>query len=188
MYAPFHEAIVNAQVARLRERIVDDGWMETSVDEKRGAIVYLTIRASGLGAHEYRVRVDMTRYPVDPYWVGFLDPNILPEQWEGASDTDPRHWPWSPMPGLHGSFVLAFQGPYRTFWCRECTFPFFVYHGERRWNPAAWHLHRVVAHLRDAIAQAEPPSRWRPIQQPVLLQAAANAGVVLPPDAGLGAK
>lgn len=187
MYAPFHEAIVNAQVERLRERIVSDGWTDTSVVHK-GAIVYVTIRVASRGAYEYRVRIDMSRYPVDPYWVGFLDPTIPPEQWDGASDTDARYWPWSPMPGLHGSFVLIFNGPYRTFWCRECTIPFFVYHGERRWDPAAWRLHRVVAHLRDALGQAEPPSRWRPIQQPVLLQAAAIAGVLLPPDTGLGAR
>jgi hypothetical protein len=187
MYEAFHEAIVNAQVRRLQDRVITDEWADTSVLQ-RDAVVYVTIHATAPKAYEYRARIDMKKYPVDPYWVGFIDPTLPIEQWDSASDTDARYWPWSPMPGLHGSFILAFHGPYRTFWCRECTFPFFVYHGERRWNPGAWPVDRVVAYLREAIGQAAAPSRWRPMQQPALLQAAANAHISLPPDAGLGAR
>jgi hypothetical protein len=130
----------------------------------------------------------MDQYPVEPFWVGFLNPNLMPERWAEASFSDPRFWPVSPIAGLHGSFILSFQGPFRTFWCRECNFPFFVYHGDRRWNPALWHLSRVVSYLRDAIQRAEPPSRWRPIQREALLQIAAVNGVTLPIGAGEGDK
>lgn len=187
MYEPFHEAIVNAQLQRLEERISRDGWTDTAVAQT-GTFVYVTIRAPAPQVYDYRVRIDMRKFPVDPYWVGFIDPSVPKERWDDASDSDPRYWPWSPMAGLHGSFILSFEGPYRTFWCRECNFPFFVYHGDQRWNPAAWPLDKVVAHLRDAIARAESPSRWRPLQQAALLQVAANARISLPADAGLGAK
>jgi hypothetical protein len=188
MHQEFHAAIVAANVQHLENRIVRDAWADTAVVLKDGPIVYLSIRSAGITPYEYRVRIDMTKFPVEPYWVGFIDPGLPQERWPLTSDTDPRYWPWSPMAGLHGSFILAFQGPYRTFWCRDCTVPFFAYHGDKRWDPAAWPLDRVVAHLREAIAQAEPPARWRPVQQGGLLQAAANAGVNVPPDAGLGAK
>jgi hypothetical protein len=50
MFGPLHDAIVKGQVERLRQRIVSDGWTDTSVDQ-RGAIIYVTIRASARGAY-----------------------------------------------------------------------------------------------------------------------------------------
>ena len=187
MYDIYHRAIVDAQYELLRARINGNHWNDISV-ERQGSRIYAHIRATLPEHFEYRCRIDMSRYPVDPYWVGFINPALPPDKWESATDSDPRFWPFSPIPGLHGSFNLIFQGPFRVFWCRECNFPFFYYHGERRWSPSAWTLERVVAHLRDAISEAEPPTRWRPIHQQALLVAAQKAQINLPPSAGIGAK
>lgn len=187
MLQDYHQAIVSAQYGRLLQRSDDEHWGNLHFDRER-ARIYVTIDVVKPAAHRYVCRIDMSGYPVDPYWVGFIDPSTPRDRWEQASDLDARYWPWSPMPGLHGSFIVTFLGPYRTFWCRECNFPYFVYHGDQRWIPAKWPLDRVVSHLREALQQAEPPNRWRPLQQATLLGAAAQAGIAIPPDAGLGAK
>ena len=187
MFSDYHRAVVDSQYAQLVSRGAADEWSDVSFQRENDCI-YVKLRISMPEEYSYLCRIDMTDYPVDPYWIGFVNPALPPELWGKASDSDPRFWPWSPMPGLHGSFNIAYVGPFRTFWCRECTFPFFYYHGDRRWAPAEWRLDRVVAHLRDAVSKAEPPSRWRPIQRTVLAAAAANEGIALPLDAGLGAK
>lgn len=187
MFVEYHSAILDAQYGSLCKRIADEKWLNTVAD-RDGHLIYVSVAADLHGAYKYLARIDMQRYPVDPYWVGFINSDLAREHWKTASDSDPRYWPWSPMPGLHGSFNLIFQGPYRTFWCRECNFPFFQYHPDRRWAPYEWPLDRVVAHLRQALETAEPPIRWRPIEQQVILGLAARNGVTLPPDAGLGEK
>jgi hypothetical protein len=187
MYLDYHTAIVQSQFEQLSNRIARDQWTNVSL-ERNEAQIYVTLSVSRIVAYRYLVRIDMTAYPVEPYWIGFLKADLPREHWSSASDGDPRFWPWSPMPGLHGSFIVAFQGPFRTFWCRECTFPFFYYHGDRPWIPASWPLERLVAHLREAVELAEPPVRWRPIQRQSLIAAATTAGINLPEDAGLGAK
>lgn len=187
MFPDYHRAIVDAQYERLKIRAAADQWTGMSIDRDQ-ALIYVTLQAGLPEPYKYVSRIDMARYPVDPYWVGFINPDLPRLRWSTTTDCDPRFWPWSPMPGLHGSFVLTFLGPFRTFWCRECTFPFFHYHGDRLWAPSAWPLDKVVAYLREAVEHAVSPDRWRPMQRPVLLLAAANAGIGLPEDAGLGAK
>jgi hypothetical protein len=187
MFSDYHRAIVDSQYAQLASRRATDGWSNVSLQHD-DACIYVKLQVAMPEEYSYVCRIDMSGYPVDPYWIGFINPDLPRERWRKASDSDPRFWPWSPMPGLHGSFNIVFLGPFRAFWCRECTFPFFYYHGDRRWAPNEWPLDRVVAHLRDAVIKAEPPSRWRPIQRTALLAAAANEGINLPDDAGLGAK
>src|SRR2546430_477803 len=165
MYLSYHRAIVDAQYLTLTDRIAAERWSDLSV-ERHEALIYVRLQVSKPRLQEYLCRIDMRQYPVEPYWIGFLNPDARRERWSDLSDSDPRFWPWSPMPGLHGSFNITFLGPFRTFWCREFTVPFFYYHGlERKWSPGHWPLDRVVANLRDAIKRAEPPHNWRPIQQ-----------------------
>lgn len=190
MFGDYHRAIVDAEFDRLNTRVLNDAWTDLKIRREK-AVVFTTISVEIPQPYKYVARIDVSRYPVEPYWVGFINPDLAEQNWNTASDSDPRFWPWSPMPGLHGSFIVTFQGPFRTFWCRECNFPFFLYHGlDHRWSPNDWHLDRVVAHLRDALGpgRAEPPVRWRPIQQQALMLLAKNANLTLPPDAGLGAK
>lgn len=187
MLADYHRAIVDAQYGALCKRATEEHWTNVTF-ERNGALFYVTFPVEARDQYTYVARIDMRRYPVDPYWVGFINADLPRTRWDSASDSDPRFWPWSPMPGLHGSFNLTFQGPYRTFWCRECNFPFFQYHPDRRWVPREWPLDRVVAHLRHALELAEPPTRWRPIEQQVILAIAARGGIIVPADAGLGAK
>ena len=187
MYADYHRDIVEAQFERLASRASREAWQNVSL-ERDEARTYVKLAVTRPEPYCYLVRIDMARYPVDPYWVGFLNPELPRDRWSTVSDGDPRFWPWSAMPGLHGSFIITFQGPFRVFWCRPCTFPFFYYHGDIPWSPASWPLERVVAYLREAVELAEPPVRWRPIQRQSLIVAAANYRVNLPQDAGLGTK
>lgn len=188
MLEQYHRAIVDEQHTELLARVDEDGWSDLFI-ERRESVFFIGVRIKTPELYNYLIRIDMNRYPVDPYWIGFLNPDLPRDRWELASDSDPRFWPWSPIPGLHGSFNITFARPIRTFWCRECNAPFFLYHGnDYQWIPRKWHLERVVAHLRDAIAQAEPPSRWRKIQRAAILNAATQLGISLPSDAGLGAK
>jgi hypothetical protein len=187
MFEKYHRAIVDAQFDELLTRVKSDGWTDVSVDRDLSQ-VYVTLTAKSPVLYTYRSRIDMSRYPVDPYWVGFINPDLPRERWSTASASDPRFWPWSPMPGLDGSFILAFQGPFRTFWCRECNLPFFLYHGDWIWKPAEWHLSRVVAYLREAVNQGKAPNRWRPLQRDALFNLAARAGITLPPGASEGSK
>jgi hypothetical protein len=187
MFAIYQQAIIDAQFEELKKRIEADHWAGIVV-EREETLIYVCYRIETPVTQDYLVRIDMSHYPVDPYWIGFINPGLPRDRWNTASDSDPRFWPWSPMPGLHGSFNLSFQGPFRTFWCRPCTMPFFHYHGDQQWKPGAWDLSRVVAHLRDAIDKAVPPNQWRPLQQQALFALAARAGINLPTDAGLGAK
>lgn len=189
MLARYHEAIVENQYAALLARVERDEWTNVHA-ERSGPLIFVSVEVWDRGHYTYLTRIDTRAYPVDPYWIGFLNPNLPRQEWTVASDSDPRFWPWSPMPGLHGSFIVAYQGagPYRTFWCRECTVPYFYYHGDQRWRPREWPVDRVVAHLREALRQAEPPTRWRPLQVPVIQQAGANVGVQIPADGGSGAR
>lgn len=187
VFPEYHAAIVDAQFERLKERAAAEGWRNLAV-ERDDSQIYVRLAVERPAPYRYISRIDISRYPVDPYWIGFINPDLPQERWREASDSDPRFWPWSPMPGLHGSFILAFQGPFRTFWCRDCNLPFFHYHGDQRWVPAAWPLDRLVAHLRQAVDLAEPPNRWRPLQQSILLMEAAKVGATLPEGAGLGAR
>src|SRR4051812_24141155 len=85
----YHRAIVDAQYEVLRARISGDRWDDVSV-EREGSRIYADIRATQPENFEYRCRIDMSRYPVDPYWVGFINPALPRENWESASDSDPR--------------------------------------------------------------------------------------------------
>lgn len=136
----------------------------------------------------YLAKIDCSRYPVEPYEVGFINPATPRDDRRRVSDRDARFWPWSPMPGLHGSFNLHFARAIRVFWCRDCTASYFYYHGHeegRRWDPARWSLDVVVSELRAAVRLATHPRHWRPVQRANLLAVAQARGVGLPAGAGI---
>lgn len=184
MDTAYHEAIVRSQFDRLIERLAHEA--RPIEVERSGSVIFAGFQGQSVTEH-YRARIDMSRYPVDPYWVGFINPDLPRDEWQRVSDTDPRYWPWSPMPALHGHFNITFRGAYRIFWCWRCTVPYFHYHGhEESWQPAHWPLDRVVVYLWDHTRRAEHPSRWRPQQRPIIVGFAERRGVTLPDGAGLG--
>lgn len=181
----YHSALLGAQFSRL-ESVARAEWPEISV-ARQGALIYVGLeRLSGRARASYRARIDAARYPVEPYRLGFIDPSLQEAEWAGARDRDPRNWPYSQFPGLQGSFNIIFAGPFRTFWCRACTEEYFYYHGEAVWDPAAWPIDRVVSHLREAVQTAEHPAQWRPLQVPLIHEAARARGIELPAHAGVG--
>jgi hypothetical protein len=180
----YHEALIASSVERLRARIAEDGWDGVSV-ERDGDRVYVGLSGKTVG-DRYLTVVDMSGFPIEPYDIGFIRPDSLPSERHWITSRDPRFWPWSPMPGLHGSFNLFFQGAFRVFWCREWTVGYFYYHGqEKRWEPAIWPLDKVVEELRRDVAKAEHPRHWRAVQRPVLLHQAAGLNLTLPAGAGI---
>lgn len=134
----------------------------------------------------YLARVDATLYPVRPFSVGFINPSTNRESWSLAHSRDPRQWPFSFSPGLHGSFHIVYGGAYRMFWCRECTSEFFFYHGDQPWDAGLWRLPRVLRHLQQAVALAEHPDQWRPLHGARVRQFAQQRGIALPDNAGTG--
>ena len=186
MQPGYHQAIVESAVMTLRKRAVSDGSQPLRMECDRDAVfVWLVGKIKG---DEYVAKVDLSRYPVEPYEVGFIDPATSPENRLKVSDRDARFWPWSPMPGIHGSFNLQFPRAIRIFWCRECTNSFFYYHGHeagRVWEASKWPLHRVVDELRVAVTKADHPRHWRWLQRSVIEGEARRRGVELPDGAAI---
>src|SRR6266852_1065587 len=114
MFAIYHQAIVTAQFDELEACARKEDWRDVSFD-RDDSYVYVAVRSLAVDTYTYVIRIDLSRYPVDPFWIGFINPSLPRERWASATASDPRFWPWSPMPGLHGSFILVFQGPIRTF-------------------------------------------------------------------------
>lgn len=187
MHPSYHDALVAAAVAAVVERARADGWSDVTVS-REGTMVFVTLLGAERGDN-YLAKIDMTRFPVEPYEVGFIKPVTEGPDRHRVSDRDPRYWPWSPMPALTGNFNLHFQGALRVFWCRDCTASYFYYHGHQpgeQWRPARWPLERVIAHLRAAAQLAIHPARWRPVQRAIIAQHAAQRGAALPEHGGVG--
>lgn len=181
----FHGAIVEGQFEALKERITRDGWEGVKI-ERHGPVVFVHLEGRpGRAPARYLSRIDMSPYPIEPFRIGFIDPELPPEEWGRAYERDPRNWPHSSFAGLAGGFHISFAGPYRTFWCMPFTAEYFYYHGnEDVWSPSRWPLDAVVAHLRAAVEKAEHPDHWRPLRRPILEQMAQAKGIELPETAG----
>jgi hypothetical protein len=183
MHPEYHAALVRGAVEALQRRAAAGGWTETTV-EHIDSTVFVALNGRRAG-DEYLAKIDMSKFPVEPYEVGFVNPRLATDDRMRVSSRDPRYWPWSPMPGLHGSFIIHYPRAIRTFWCRPCTAPFFYYHGaENRWEPGRWPLTTVVADLREAVLEAEHPRHWRAVQRATLFPFAQGRGVTLPPGGG----
>ncbi len=186
MHPDYHNAIIESALYAAREHVASEGWAEVTL-EREGASVFATF-VGAIAGDRYLARIDMARFPVEPYEVGFIKPETPRSDWLRVSDRDARYWPWSPMPALNGSFVIAFPRALRVFWCRDCTTSFFYIHGHeegRRWSPHAWQLTAVISELRTAVLKAVHQRHWRYNQRPRLVELLAGAGISLPPNAAI---
>lgn len=187
MHPDYQSTLIDEAVRATVARALDGGWDDVRV-ERDGTAVFITLEGAERG-DDYLAKIEMGRYPLEPYEIGFVKPGSSGAERFRVSDRDPRYWPWSPMPALHGNFNLHFPGAIRVFWCRDCTTAYFYYHGHeagQQWRPAAWPLWRVVSHLREAVKRAVHPARWRPHQRPRIGQYAARLGQRLPDGGGIG--
>ncbi|MDB4889235.1 MAG: hypothetical protein JWL61_1090 [Gemmatimonadetes bacterium] len=186
MHPGYQDALLTAAETRLRELTVADR-LEPYEIQRAQSVFFVPFRTKS-PADRYLARIDAERFPVDPYEVGFINPETPLAERMNVSSKDPRYWPWSPMPGIHGSFNTTFNRAIRVFWCRECTASYFYYHGgeaDRSWHPARWPLERVVTELIDAASKAEHPRIWRANQRVNLLLMAQQSRIELPPGAGI---
>lgn len=134
----------------------------------------------------YLARINFSAYPVEPYEIGFLNPAAARSEWDRLTDRDPRYWPLSAIPGLHGSFQVAHPGVIPVFWCERATAPFYHLHGAKEsWIPGDWPIDVVVMKLVEAMKKADHPSHWRPLGHETLLAAARQRGIELPASAGV---
>lgn len=180
----YHESLIAKGVETLRLRVTAERWDDVSV-ERESDTVYVGLSGKNSG-DRYLAVIDASGFPIEPYDIGFIRPDCPESERHRITPRDPRFWPWSPMPGLHGSFNLFFPGALRVFWCREWTVGYFYYHGQQeRWEPASWPLEKVVEELRKDVAKAEHPRHWRPLQRQVLLHQAAALNLTLPASAGI---
>jgi hypothetical protein len=186
VHPEYQERLISEAIRTVEARAAAEPWPDVAVQRER-EIIFVTMQGVRPG-DDYLTRIDMSTFPIEPYEIGFVDPRASLEDRLHISDRDPRYWPWSPMPGLHGSFNIHFARAIRVFWCRDCTSGYYYYHGREagsRWQPAKWPLVRVVAELRNAVRDAQHPRHWRPVQRPRLLALASERGIQLPANAGI---
>jgi hypothetical protein len=178
----YHSTLVASAIAEATAKAEAERWPATLASKDNYVFVRIRETRSGFG---YLARIDLSRYPVEPYELGFFSPSVSEEDLERLPDTDPRFWPSSPTPGLDGSFHTRRPGAIRAFWCRPCTTGYFFYHVNDVWSPVDWPLHRVIGELLQAVAQAQHPRSWRSVERPVLIALAAQSGMELPENAGI---
>jgi hypothetical protein len=184
VHQDYQEALASAGLEALDRRIANGELGEIRI-ERVGRTLY--VHAQGRDVNDqYLIRIEFGAYPIEPYEVGFLNPRALREDWERLSDRDPRYWPLSALPALHGSFQVRFSGAIPVFWCERATAPFFYYHGRKaRWDPLEWPLDRLVLELLKAIKKADHPRHWRPVYATNLRLEALRRGAVIPDGAGV---
>lgn len=188
MDTAYHDAAVAGEFKILQEAISEEDWPSPAVRtvSLENQFIFVELRVPGNSKPlSYLARIDMVDYPVQPYRLGFLDPQIPRNEWATANDWDPRYWPFSFFPGLDGSFHIAHQAPHMVFWCRPCTAEYFYFHGNETWKASDWPLWRVVSHLGKAVVGARHPDEWRPLQAQRLHVKARMLGVLLPSSAGV---
>lgn len=187
MNPQYHSDLIAGQVERAREASGLRALLAGDI-EQDGEMVFVPLFGRRRGNDVYLARIDMSEYPVEPYEVGFIKPDVVGDDRLRVSDRDPRYWPWSPMPGLHGSFNIHYPGPIRVFWCRSATQAFFFYHGAEEgkcWDPANWPLDIVIRELVDAVLVAEHPRHWRPVQRLLLEKLFSLKQQPIPHGAGI---
>ncbi len=155
----YQRRLLAAEFAALQEWIAVEG-VPVAADLVDG-MVFLRLHGPGGPGESYQVKIEPHRYPVGPWRIGFIDPSAEGAQRFLVPDRDPRFWPYSQVPGLHGGFHVHYPGPYRIFICHQFTTEYFAYHAdEQPWRPDVYGLRRVVEQLGLEIAKAVHFSRW----------------------------
>ena len=154
----YQRRLVASEFERLEQRIKAES--RKIVAEQVGDTVFARMYGPGGEAEPYTAKIAPGLYPIQPWRVGFIDPEV-----EGAArlevpDRDSRFWPFSALPGLDGGFHVSFQGPFRVFVCMPFTVEYFYYHPDQRWDPKVFDLARVVIQLATEVRKAEHFSKW----------------------------
>jgi hypothetical protein len=157
----YQRRLVASQLERLKKRINDES--RDIVVEQVNDTVFARIFGRRGAAEPYTVKVMRGMYPVQPWRVGFIDPQIEGDNRLKTPDHDARFWPLSALPGLNGGFHITYQGPYRVFVCMPFTVEYFYYHPDERWEPHVYDLPRVVIQLASKVKEADHFSKWGPL-------------------------
>lgn len=151
----YQRCLLRDNVARLQASRAAD-----STADLDGTGVFVRLFGPGGRGEPYLAKIEVSDYPVAPWRVSFIDPAAdATDRWV-VPDRDPRFWPYSPIPGLHGGFHVHYPGPYRVFVCLPFTREFFYYHPELAWHPEIYDLPRVICELELALKRAQHFSLW----------------------------
>lgn len=157
----YQRRLIQSGFDELPDRLSGLGWHGEA--DLLDRITFLSLHGPAGNSESYLVKIAPYRYPVGPWSVGFIDPTLLDEERLQAPEKDPRFWPLSPVPGLHGGFHISYPGPYRVFVCLPFTLEYFHYHPDHPWLPDVHDLPGIAARLHDAVQKATHFSRWRPV-------------------------
>lgn len=157
----YQRRLVSSQFERLEQRIKDEA--RNIVVDQVGDTVFARFYGPGGKREPYAAKVMTGLYPVQPWRVGFIDPETEGPARLTVPDRDSRFWPFSALPGLDGGFHVAFQGPFRVFVCMPFTVEYFYYHHDQIWEPRVFDMARVVIQLANEVQKAEHFSKWFPL-------------------------
>jgi hypothetical protein len=156
----FQRRLISVDFEKLKRRIGEDRTLNIHPEWVSG-VLFVRMFGPGGAAEPYLAKIEPWLYPVGPWRVGFIDPGATGEQRLNAPDRDPRFWPYSQMPGVFGGFHVHYEAEHRVFVCLPFTTEFFHYHGDQRWEPHVFDLHRVVLDLNEAVNKGVHFSIWR---------------------------
>lgn len=162
MDAEFQRRLVMDAFGRLEARIAADHTSDVAMDWEDRTLFIKMYGPLGLD-QPYQVKIEPWLYPVGPWRVGFIDPDVTGPDRLVVPDRDPRFWPYSQLPGAFGGFHVHFEREHRVFVCLPFTTEYFRYHGNEPWDPHAYDLYRVVTSLQEAVKKAIHFSIWCPI-------------------------
>lgn len=157
----YRRRIIEDEFAELQAALVADERGEQT--DMEGGIVFFRFFGRSGRAEPYQAKIVPASYPIGPWDVGFISPDLEGQARLSVPDRDPRFWPFSPIAGLNGGIHVSFPGVYRVFVCHPFTIEYFAYHPEEPWRPDVYGLVRVARTLREAVARAEHFSRWVPL-------------------------
>jgi hypothetical protein len=157
----YQRLLLSAQFERLQQRINDES-REIIAEQQNGTVFARMYGPAGKN-EPYVAKIAAGLYPIQPWRVGFINPEVEVEKRRRIPDRDPRFWPFSGLPGLDGGFHVAYQGPFRVFVCMRFTVEYFYYHPDERWEPKVFDLSRVVIQLAEEVRKAEHFSKWVPL-------------------------
>jgi hypothetical protein len=162
MDAEFQHRLVTEAFSRLVARIEADHAFDVAIDWQERSLFARMYGPLGV-SQPYQVKIEPWLYPVGPWRVGFIDPDVAGADRLSVPDRDPRFWPYSQLPGTFGGFHVHFEREHRVFVCRPFTTEYFRYHGDEPWDPHTYDLYGVVTNLREAVKKAVHFSIWCPI-------------------------